>query len=95
MSKETVKKLYKEWESFIGKEVEVSGWVKKLRDQKKFGFIELNDGSFFKGVQIVFEDSLKNYDEIARLSISSTIKVFGKIKKSEGAGQTFEILADK
>ncbi|MGL4393040.1 MAG: asparagine--tRNA ligase, partial [Fusobacteriaceae bacterium] len=46
-------------------------------------------------VQIVFEDSLKNYDEIARLSISSTIKVFGKIKKSEGAGQTFEILADK
>lgn len=94
MRKVTVKELYRNWESLLGQEVELSGWVKKLRDQKSFGFIELNDGSFFNGVQVVFNNEMENFDEIARLSIISTIKVVGKIVVSEGSGQNFEIKAE-
>lgn len=94
MRKVTVKELYRNWESLLGQEVELSGWVKKLRDQKSFGFIELNDGSFFNGVQVVFDDKMENFDEIARLSIISTIKVVGKVVVSEGSGQNFEVKAE-
>ncbi|WP_022820055.1 asparagine--tRNA ligase [Fusobacterium russii] len=90
-----VKDIFREGEKYLNKEVELFGWVRKIRDQKKFGFIELNDGSFFKGVQIVFEDSLENYEEISRLSISSTIKVKGILIESQGAGQALEIKATK
>ncbi|WP_297596757.1 asparagine--tRNA ligase [uncultured Cetobacterium sp.] len=91
--KQVVKSLYRETEKHLDTEVVLSGWVKKIRSQKNFGFIELNDGSFFKGVQIVFDTTLSNFDEISRLSISSSIIVKGKVIKSEGAGQTFEIKA--
>ncbi len=93
MEKTTVKELFRNWENFIGKEVEISGWVKKLRDQKKFGFIELNDGSFFNGVQVVFNETMENFQEIAHLSISSSIRVVGQVVESTGAGQKFEIIA--
>ncbi|PID67266.1 MAG: asparagine--tRNA ligase [Fusobacteriales bacterium] len=89
----SVKEIFREQEKFLEQEVELFGWVKKIRDQKKFGFIELNDGSFFKGLQIVFEDNLENFDDISRLSISSTIKVKGKLVKSEGKGQDLEVKA--
>lgn len=68
---------------------------KKSRDQKNFGFIELNDGSFFKGIQIVYENHLSNFEEITKLSISSTIRVKGKLVASEGAGQEFEVKASE
>ena len=90
-----VKDIFREGEKYLNKEVELFGWVRKIRDQKKFGFIELNDGSFFKGVQIVFEEGLDNYDEISRLSISSTIKVKGTLIESQGAGQALEVKATK
>ncbi|MGL5049712.1 MAG: asparagine--tRNA ligase [Fusobacteriaceae bacterium] len=93
MKNVTVKELYSNFEKYLGEEVVLSGWVKKIRDQKQFGFIELNDGSFFNGVQVVFESSLENFEEISHLSISSTIKVIGKVIKSQGAGQKFEITA--
>ena len=88
-----VKTLYRETEKYLGQEVELSGWVRKIRSQKNFGFIELNDGSFFKGVQIVFDTNLPNFDEISRLSISSSIIVKGTVVNSQGAGQNFEIQA--
>ncbi|MBC2851643.1 asparagine--tRNA ligase [Cetobacterium sp. 8H] len=93
MMKQVVKSLYRETEKYLETEVVLSGWVKKIRSQKNFGFIELNDGSFFKGVQIVFDTNLENFDEVSRLSISSSIIVKGKVIKSLGAGQTFEIQA--
>ncbi|TDT72569.1 asparaginyl-tRNA synthetase [Hypnocyclicus thermotrophus] len=94
MIKTIVKDIYKNKESFMNKEIELSGWIKKIRDSKNFGFIELNDGSFFKGIQIVFERNIiENYDEIAKLSIISSIIVEGKLVKSEGKGQDFEIKA--
>ncbi|QDK45466.1 asparagine--tRNA ligase [Bdellovibrio sp. ZAP7] len=90
-----VKSLFRETEKFLDKEIHMSGWVRKIRDQKNFGFIELNDGSFFKGVQVVFDEKLANFEELAKLSIASSIMVTGKVVKSQGAGQTFEVLASK
>jgi asparaginyl-tRNA synthetase len=95
MKKTTVKELYRNYESFIGEEVEILGWVKKIRDQKKFAFIELNDGSFFNGVQIVLEEKLENFEELTHLSISSTIRAVGTVVLSEGGGQKFEIKGSK
>ncbi len=88
-----VKNLYRETDSFVGKSVQVSGWVKTIRDSKNFGFIELNDGSFFKNVQIVFDTELNNFEEIRKLSISSSITVKGQVVKTENAKQPFEIKA--
>ncbi|MDG0815772.1 asparagine--tRNA ligase [Bdellovibrio svalbardensis] len=90
-----VKSLFRDTEKHLDKEVQLSGWVRKIRDQKSFGFIELNDGSFFKGVQVVFDSNLSNFEEIAKLSIASSVYVTGKVVKSQGAGQTFEVIASK
>lgn len=95
MKKVTVKSLYRGTEKYLDQEVIINGWVKKIRDQKNFGFIEVNDGSFFKGVQVVFDTRLSNFEEISRLSIISSIEVKGKLVKSQGAGQAFEIMAEE
>ena len=88
-----VKELYRNTDKYIGKEVQVSGWVRTVRDSKTFGFIELNDGSFFKNVQIVFADDLPNFADICKLTISSSIVVTGIVVKTENAKQPFEIKA--
>jgi len=90
-----VKKLYRETESFAGKTVKISGWIRTLRDSKTFGFIELNDGSFFKNVQVVFEDKLVNFKDICKLPISSSITVEGTLELTPGTKQPFEIKAEK
>ena len=95
MCKTTVRNLYRNEKEFLDKEIEISGWVRKLRDQKNFGFIEVNDGSFFKGIQVVYDTELDNFEEISHLSISSSIIVKGIFKESEGKGQTTEIKATK
>lgn len=89
----TVKDLYKNTDNFVSKEITIEGWVKTVRDSKTFGFIELNDGTFFKNVQVVFNDSLENFAEICKLTISSSIKVIGKFILTENAKQPFEIQA--
>ena len=88
-----VKELYRNTDKYVGEEVQVSGWVRTVRDSKTFGFIELNDGSFFKNVQVVFADNLTNFSEICKLSISSSIIVKGNVVKTENAKQPFEIKA--
>lgn len=95
MCSTTVRNLYRNEKEFLGKEVEISGWVRKLRDQKNFGFIEVNDGSFFKGIQVVYDTKLENFEEISHLSISSSIRVKGIFKESEGKGQATEIIANE
>lgn len=72
-----VKELYRNAEAYYNNNVQVSGWVRTIRDSKNFGFIELNDGSFFKNIQVVFDTSLSNFEEIRKLSISSSIIVTG------------------
>jgi len=90
-----VKSLYRESEKYADQDVCISGWIRTLRSSKAFGFIEVNDGSFFKNVQVVFEDSLDNFKEIEKLSISSSIIVEGKLVLTPGSKQPFEIKATK
>ena len=90
-----IKELYRDIDKFNEKQVKLSGWIRTLRDSKNFGFIELNDGSFFNNVQIVFDNTLINFEEIKKLSISSSIVVEGQVVKTENAKQPFEIKASK
>ena len=90
-----VKDLYRNTEDFSNKEVTLQGWVRTVRDSKTFGFIELNDGSFFKNVQIVFTDKLNNFSELCKLTISSAIEVTGTLVVTENAKQPFEIQASE
>ena len=90
-----LRELQKNTEKYLGQEVTLNGWAKKIRSQKNFGFIELNDGTFFTGIQVVFEDSLENFEEISKLTISSSIKVTGIVVESQGNGQAYEIKATK
>ena len=93
MTNLTIKNLFRDTSDYANKEVTLEGWVKTVRDSKTFGFIELTDGSFFKNVQIVFNDKLENFVEIAKLTISSTIKVTGTLVITENAKQPLEIQA--
>ena len=95
MENTLVKDLYRNIEKYDEKIIELSGWVRTLRDSKSFGFIELNDGSFFKNVQIVFDTELDNFEEVRKLSISSSIIVTGKFVITENAKQPFEVKATK
>ena len=88
-----IKQLYRETEKFIGKTIKLSGWVRTLRASNKFGFIEINDGSFFKNVQVVFGDELENFKEISKYAISSSITIEGEVVITENAKQPFEIHA--
>lgn len=84
-----IKDLFKN--NYINKEVSISGWIRNHRKQKDFGFIDFNDGTSFKNLQIVYDNNLKNFDEIQKLKIGSAITVTGKIIKSEGKGQSIEM----
>ena len=96
MERTEIKELYSRSAQLADSSVTIYGWVKTLRDSKTIGFIELNDGSCFKGVQIVFEDAkLDNYKDISRLNVGSAIKVTGKLLLTPEANQPFEISADE
>ena len=89
-----IKELYNTYSALDGKEISVNGWVRNLRDSKVFGFIELNDGSFFKTVQVVFEDEkLDNFADICKLNIGAAIRVKGTLVVTPDAKQAFEIKA--
>lgn len=88
-----VKDLYRDTEKYLEKDVQVSGWVRTVRNSKAFGFIEMNDGTFFNNVQIVFDDKLANFNDVCKLTISSSIVVNGTVVKNDNAKQPFEIHA--
>ena len=86
--------LWKDAAAFADKTITVCGWARTIRDQKNFGFIDLNDGSSFKGVQVVFERAvLDNYDEIAKLNVGSALIVTGTLVLTPQAKQPFELKA--
>ncbi len=93
MEKLVIKNLYRNTKQYLDKEITLEGWVRTIRDSKNFGFIEINDGSFFKNVQVVFSNKLQNFNEICKLTISSSIKVTGILVETENAKQPFEIQA--
>jgi asparaginyl-tRNA synthetase len=73
----------------------VQGWVRTRRDSKAFSFIELNDGSSLKNLQVIANDSLANYADVQRLTTGSSIQVRGKLVQSQGKGQSWEVVADE
>lgn len=91
--KVTIKEVFAKPDEFIDKEIAVEGWIRTLRSSKKVGFIELNDGTFFTNLQIVFDENLQNFDEVSKFTISSAITVKGTLVKTERAKQPFEIHA--
>lgn len=93
MNSTLIKQLYRNTEEYLNNNISVSGWVKTERTSKNFGFIELNDGSFFKNLQVVFEDNLENFNDISKLSVGSAISVEGLLVESPGAKQPFELKA--
>lgn len=96
MKRELINSIYAQAEIFGGRDVTVCGWARSIRDSKSFGFIDLNDGSGFKGVQIVFErEKINNYDEIASLNVGSSVIVKGKVILTPENKQPFEINADE
>jgi len=89
----SVKTMYRNPKDYIEKDVAVYGWVRTIRSSNKVGFIEINDGSFFKNIQVVFDDSLPNFADISKLPISSSLKVEGLLVETPNAKQPFEIQA--
>jgi len=90
-----IREIYKDTKKYLNKSVVVSGWVRTVRSSNMLGFIELNDGTYLKGVQIVFENNLDNFSEITRMTVGSAIEVSGQLVKSPAAGQPFELQANK
>ncbi len=88
-----IKYIIDNYKKLIDKEVEVSGWIRNHRPQKEFGFIDFSDGTCFKHLQIVYDNTLKNFNDIAKLLVGSSIKVTGTLVKSSG-NQEFEIKAN-
>src|SRR5437763_12141336 len=76
-------------------EIVVQGWVRTRRDSKTFSFIELNDGSSLKSLQVIAQDTLANYAEVQRLTTGSSISVRGKLVPSQGKGQKWEVIASE
>ena len=90
----SVKDIFRNSEDYLGKKVRLEGWIRTSRSSKAFGFIELNDGSFFKNIQIVYDDTLTNFKEIEKFAIYSAIIVEGTLVQTPGAKQPFEIKAE-
>ena len=90
----TVKDLYRNTDKYIDQTIEVGGWVRNIRDSKTFGFIVLNDGTFFETLQVVFHDTMENFAEICKLNVGAAIIVKGKLVATPQAKQKFEIQAE-
>jgi len=96
MKHDEIAAFYKDLDSYKDKTVTVCGWVRSVRDSKSLGFIDLNDGSSFKGVQIVFEDGkIDNFKEVAAQNAGAALQVTGTLLATPGAKQPFEIHAEK
>jgi len=95
MEKVVVKSIFRDTAKYMNRQIEISGWVRTIRASNAFGFIEINDGSFFKNIQVVFESDLANYKDVAKLGTGSSVSVKGTLVESAGAKQPFEIKAEE
>lgn len=93
MNLTTVREIYKNREQYLSQEISVGGWVRSIRDSKAFGFIVVSDGSYFETLQIVYHDTMPNFDEICKLNVGAAIIVKGTLVATPEAKQPFEIQA--
>ena len=89
----SVRELFKNTSAYAGKEVTVGGWVRSVRASKQFGFIVLNDGTFFTPVQVVYHDTMDNFNEISKVNVGAALIVKGELLLTPDAKQPFEIQA--
>ncbi len=89
----TIRELFKKKEELGGKNVEVCGWVRSVRASKNFGFIVLNDGTYFEPIQIVYDEKIENMEEVSKLNVGSALIVKGEFLLTPDAKQPFEIHA--
>ena len=94
MESVSIRELYREREKYYGKKITVCGWIRNLRDSKSFGFIVLNDGTFFEPLQVVYHDTLENFDEISHCNIGAALIAEGTIVATPQAKQPFEMQAE-
>ena len=91
----TIKQIFSDHEPLLNQVLEVRGWIRTQRESKNFAFIELNDGSCFKNLQIVYSDRLANFNEAVKYPLGSSLKIAGTLVASPAAGQPFELQAEK
>ena len=91
----TVRELFKNREQYLDKKVTVGGWIRSIRDSKTFGFIVVNDGSYFDTLQVVYHDSMENFQEVSKQNVGAAIIVTGTLVATPQAKQPFEIQADE
>ncbi len=90
-----IKDLYREPDKYTGNTVEVGGWLRSIRDSKTFGFLVINDGTFFEPLQVVYNDNISNFAEISKLNVGTAVIVKGTLVATPNAKQPFEIQADE
>ena len=88
-----IRELYKNQEAYLDKEITVGGWVRSIRDSKAFGFIVINDGTFFTPLHVVYHDDMENFEEISKLNVGAAVVVTGTLVATPQAKQPFEIQA--
>ena len=89
-----IRDLFRDKEKYLGNKVTVGGWVRSVRDSKTFGFIVVNDGTFFEPLQVVYHDNMENFAKISKLNVGAAIIVTGTLIATPDAKQPFEIQAD-
>ena len=89
----SVREIFRNKEEYLGKEIEIGGWVRSIRDSKTFGFIVLNDGTFFEPIQVVYNDTMDNFAQVSKLNVGAALIVKGTLVATPQAKQPFEIQA--
>ena len=90
-----VREIFKNTIRYENQQVTIGGWVRSNRNSKNFGFIVVNDGTFFEPVQVVYSNVLENFDDVEKLNVGAAIIVTGKLVATPGTKQPFEIQAEK
>ena len=88
-----IRDLFHHQEDYVGKKITVGGWVRSNRNSKNFGFIVVNDGTFFEPIQVVYGDGLENYEEVCKINVGAAVIVKGQLVPTPEAKQPFEIQA--
>ena len=91
----SIRSLFRDKETYLDKTVTVGGWIRSVRDSKTFGFLVVNDGTFFEPLQVVYADKLENFAEISKLNVGAAVIVTGKLVPTPQAKQPFEIQAEE
>jgi asparaginyl-tRNA synthetase len=91
----SIRSLFRDKEKYLDKKVTTAGWLRSIRDSKTFGFLVVNDGTFFEPLQVVYADKLDNFEKISKLNVGAAVIVTGKLVATPNAKQPFEIQADE